>query len=114
MVKLKPELATVIARRFAVLGEATRLRLLYEMKARGEASVSELVEATGGAQANISRHLGVLLSERMVARRRAGTRALYRIADPTLIAICEQVCNSVVDQSRELETLASTARGTPA
>jgi len=102
---LTPELAAMIARRFAVLGEPTRLRLLNAIHARGEASVTELVEATGGAQANVSKHLGVLLVERMVVRRREGSRALYRIADPTLLTLCDQVCEGVRDQVRELSSL---------
>ncbi len=102
---LTPELAAMMARRFAVLGEPTRLRLLNAIHARGEASVTELVVATGGAQANVSKHLGVLLGERMVARRREGSRALYRIADPALMTLCDQVCEGLRDQLRELSSL---------
>lgn len=105
MTDLTPELAQLIARRFAALGEPTRLRLLNLMHARGEASVGELVGAIGGTQANVSKHLGVLLGERMVVRRRDGSRALYRIADPTLIALCDEVCAGVREQLRELSAL---------
>jgi ArsR family transcriptional regulator len=105
MIDLTPELAVVVARRFSVLGEPTRLRLLNLMHARGEASVSELVEAIGGTQANVSKHLGVLLGERMVSRRRQGSHALYSIADPGLIALCEQVCDGVRDQLRDLSSM---------
>lgn len=109
MTDLTPELATLIARRFAVLGDPTRVRLLNVLHARGELSVSELTEAVGGAQANVSKHLGLLLSERMVGRRRDGSRALYRITDPTLIAICDQVCAGVREQLRELSSLVDDA-----
>ena len=105
MTDLTPEIAELIARRFAVLGEPTRLRLLNLMHDRGEASVGELVEATGGTQANVSKHLGVMLGERMVARRREGNRALYSIADPTLIKLCDEVCAGVRDQLRELSSI---------
>lgn len=105
MTDLTPELADLIARRFAVLGEPTRLRLLNLMHASGEASVSELVDATGGTQANVSKHLGVLLRERMVLRRRAGSRALYSVADPTLIRLCDEVCAGVAEQLRELSSM---------
>ena len=111
MTDLTPELAEIIARRFAVLGEPTRLRLLNLMHARGEASVSELVVATGGTQANVSKHLGVLLGERVVVRRREGSRAIYRIADPTLIALCDQVCAGVREQLRELSSLVDDGAG---
>ena len=109
MADLSPALAELVARRFAVLGDPTRLRLLHEMHARGEASVSELVAATGGQQANVSKHLGVLLGERMVSRRRDGSKALYRIADPSLLALCDQVCTGVRAQLRELSSLVDDA-----
>lgn len=109
MEALTPELAELIARRFSVLGEPTRVRLLNVMHARGEASVGDLVDAVGGSQANVSKHLGLLLGERMVSRRREGTRAIYRIADPTLIRLCEEVCSGVRDQLDELNTIVNSA-----
>ena len=109
MTDLTPELAELMARRFAVLGEPTRLRLLNLMHDRGEASVSELVEATGGMQANVSKHLGVMLGERMVTRRREGNRALYSIADPTLMKLCDEICAGVRDQLRELSAIVEMA-----
>lgn len=106
---LTPELAQLIARRFAVLGDPTRLQLLNLLHARGEASVGELVEATAGTQANVSKHLAVLLRERMVNRRRDGARAIYRIEDPSLIKLCDEVCTAVRDQIRELSELMDSA-----
>jgi hypothetical protein len=38
----------------------------------------------------------------MVSRRRDGARALYRISDPSLLALCEDVCAGVL---RELHAL---------
>ena len=49
----------LIARRFAVLSEPMRLRLLHALIG-GEMHVNALVEATGGTQANVSRHLQTL------------------------------------------------------
>lgn len=109
-----PELAELIARRFAVLGDPTRLRLLSLIHAGGEASVGELVEATGSSQANVSKHLSVLLGERMVARRREGSRAFYRIADPTLMKLCDEVCTAVREQVRELSQLVEEIEMAPA
>ncbi len=100
-----PELAGLIARRFSVLGEPTRLRLLNVMHEHGEVSVGHLAEATASSQANVSKHLALLLSERMVARRREGARAMYSIADPTLMRLCDEVCSAVRDQLRELAEL---------
>lgn len=105
MPDLTPELADLVARRFAVLGEPTRVRLLDAIHARGEASVGELADALEATHANVSKHLNLLLGERMVARRRDGPRALYRISDPGLIELCEQVCAGVRQSLRELNAL---------
>ena len=111
---LTPELAELIARRFSVLGDPTRLRLLNLIHASGEASVNELVEATGGSQANVSKHLAVLLRERMVAKRRDGSWAFYRIVDPTLMKLCDEVCAAVREQIRELSLLVEGLEADPA
>jgi hypothetical protein len=41
----------------------------------------------------------------MVGRRRDGSRALYRITDPSLISLCEDVCAGVRQGLRELHAL---------
>jgi DNA-binding transcriptional ArsR family regulator len=102
---LNEELATLVARRFAILGDANRLRLLDALHEREEASVGELAAAIGASHANVSKHLNLLLGQRMVGRRRAGPRALYRITDPSLMRICDEVCAGVRDGVRELNAL---------
>ena len=102
---LSEELAQLVARRFALLGDATRVRILDALHARGEASVGEIAEAIGASHANVSKHLNLLLAERMVGRRRDGAKALYTITDPTLIGLCEDVCAGVRQGLRELQAL---------
>jgi ArsR family transcriptional regulator len=102
---LTEELAELIARRFAALSDPTRVRLLDAMHVRGEASVGDLASAVGGSHANVSKHLSLLLAERMVARRRESNRAMYSIADPTLIGLCEEVCGGARAQAEELSRL---------
>ena len=106
---LTPDLALLVARRFAVLGEPNRLRLLDELHHREEASVSELADALGATHANVSKHLNLLLGERMVARRRDGARALYRISDPSLRHLCDEVCAGVRQSLKELHELVGEA-----
>lgn len=84
----------LIARRFAVLAEPMRLRLLHALFA-GEKSVNELVELTGGTQANVSRHLQTLAQAHLLARRKAGLQVFYAIADPSIFKLCELVCGSL-------------------
>jgi len=84
-----------VARRFHLLGEPSRLALLNLLHTRGEAHVQELCEATGQSQANVSKHLRLLLSEGLVARRQEGLYAHYRLADPMLAALCTLVCSGI-------------------
>jgi len=83
-----------VARRFAVLAEPMRLRLLQTLF-DGEMNVNALVEATGGTQANVSRHLQTLLQAHMLSRRKDGLQVFYAIADPSIFKLCALVCGSL-------------------
>ncbi len=91
----------MIARRFRVLADPTRIKLLDRLH-RGEASVQELTVAIGSTQQNVSKHLGVLLQAGIVGRRKVGNYAYYSIVDEGVFALCEDVCGSLAQQ---LETL---------
>jgi len=104
---LPAELVELIAQRFRVLGEPMRIRLLDRLR-EGAATVGELQEATGASQQNVSKHLRVLLNERMVARTKEGNYARYEISDPLVFDLCEQVCGSL---RRFLEGLDSILKG---
>jgi ArsR family transcriptional regulator len=91
---LSPEAFEAISQRFRVLGDPLRLKILYNLKA-GEMSVTDIVEATGGSQSNVSKHLSLLLSQGLVGRRREGTSAYYSIIDNSVFDLCEQVCGGI-------------------
>ena len=91
---LSEEAFELMAGRFRVLAEPMRLRLLHAL-GDVEMSVSELVDATSAGQANVSKHLGILLDSGLVARRKAGLNVFYRVADPSVFDMCEAVCSSV-------------------
>ncbi|MGA8925148.1 MAG: metalloregulator ArsR/SmtB family transcription factor [Solirubrobacterales bacterium] len=93
-----------VAERFRVLGEPMRISLLDVLR-EGEASVRELQEATGASQQNVSQHLGVLLRSGIVDRRKQGNFSVYSIADPTVFALCEEVCGGLRRQLDELGAL---------
>ncbi len=84
----------LIAARFRVLGEASRLRLIVALEQR-EKNVTELVAATGLTQANVSRHLQTLADAGILGRRKEGLSVFYSIADPTIFELCDHVCGSV-------------------
>jgi DNA-binding transcriptional ArsR family regulator len=91
---LPPEQVEAVARLFGVLAEPSRLALLQALRG-GPLSVSELMEACGMKQANVSKHLGVLHDHRLVRRERDGTTIRYEIADPTIFSLCNLVCGKV-------------------
>jgi DNA-binding transcriptional ArsR family regulator len=93
-----------IAERFRVLGEPMRIALLEALR-EGEATVTDLQEATGASQQNVSKHLGVLLRAGIVDRRRKGNFAVYSIADPAVFSLCEQVCGGLRRELDELDSL---------
>ena len=88
---LPDPLIEMIAQRFRVIGEPMRIRLLDTLR-DGEMTVTELVEATGATQQNVSKHLGVLHQAGIVARRKDGNFVRYSIGDETMFAMCELVC----------------------
>lgn len=101
---LPDPLIVLIARRFRVLGEPMRIRLLDALRER-EASVRELVEVTGASQQNVSKHLGVLLETGIVGRRKEGNRVLHSIADEGIFRLCEEVCGGLQRQVAELNAI---------
>ncbi|HET9731179.1 MAG TPA: metalloregulator ArsR/SmtB family transcription factor [Acidimicrobiales bacterium] len=101
---LPDALVELIAHRFRILGEPTRIRLLDALR-EGPATVSELQSATGASQQNVSKHLGMLLDAGMVRRAKDGNRSYYSIADDSLFDLCEQVCGSVRRQVAQLDAL---------
>jgi DNA-binding transcriptional ArsR family regulator len=94
----------LVARRFRVMGEPMRIRILDRLR-DGEATVTELTETLATSQQNVSKHLGVLHEAGILSRRKAGTHALYAIADDSVLAICEQVCGGLQRQFTELAEL---------
>jgi DNA-binding transcriptional ArsR family regulator len=105
---LPDALVELVARRFRVLGEPMRIRLLDRLR-DGEATVQELTGALGATQQNVSKHLQVLLDAGIVDRRKDGNCAYYSIADPGIFALCEQVCDGV---RRQVSELAAAVGGT--
>ena len=95
--ELSDEALEMIASRFRLLADPTRLKILHTL-GETEFNVGELVEATGGSQANISKHLGILLEAGIVARRKEGLNAFYSVADETIFELCETVCSRLETQ----------------
>ena len=103
---LPEPLVELIARRFRVIGEPMRIRLLDNLRG-GEATVQELTEAVGASQQNVSKHLSVLHEAGIVGRRKDGTQVFYSVVDAGVYELCETVCGSVQRQVAELNAILS-------
>ena len=90
-----------VARYFGVLGEPTRLRILHAI-CQEEKCVNDIIKATGMAQANVSRHLGLMYQAGMLSRRREGTQVFYRVADRLFVELCRSVSVQVISRLDEL------------
>lgn len=51
----------------------------------GEMTVTQLMEATGVPQANLSQHLAILRTKGVLDSRRQGANVYYRLANPKII-----------------------------
>ena len=92
---LSEEALILIASWFRTLAEPSRLKILKALEEE-EKNITELVEATGLTQANVSRHVQSLVDAGMVGRRREGLTAICFIADPSITELCDNVCNNLL------------------
>ena len=91
---MPPEALEHVAAYFQVLAEPTRLQLLNLLRA-GERNVGELARLCGYTAANVSRHLALLTQHGFVTRESRGTAVYYRVADPSVYALCDLVCGNI-------------------
>jgi DNA-binding transcriptional ArsR family regulator len=99
---MTPQLIDEAARRFALLGDPTRLRILHVVMEQGELSVGAIADAADTSRFNASAHLNRLANAGLVSRRREANSVLYRLADENLPWICETMCASLRAYAREL------------
>ena len=96
---LSDQALDLVAMRFRSLGEPTRLKILRLLEG-GEMSVGQLVERLRCSQANISKHLKVLVEAGVLSRRVQGTSVFYAISDPIITKVCDTVCRGMADNLR--------------
>ncbi len=97
---LTPAALKLMADFFKVLSEISRLQIICSLK-HGSKNVTEIIEATGLGQANVSKHLKVLTQAGIVTRQQQGVSAYYQIANPVIFELCGLVCNSLVIQPEQ-------------
>jgi len=92
-----------VAAGFKALADPLRLAIVESLRG-GERNVSELVRATGGAQANVSKHLQILHASGIVHRRRSGLYTCYRLADADIAGLCDAMAERMSSAGRALES----------
>ena len=106
---MTPDAIELVAARFRTLGEPIRIQLLQALQG-GDRNVTDLVSAVGSTQSNVSRHLRILQDAGLVGRRQDGNNVYYSIADPTVFALCDAVCNSIGTRLMQHASLADELR----
>lgn len=96
----------LVARRFQVLGEPCRLRILQTLQG-GAMTVNQIVGELNGNQPNVSKHLQILFDAGVVGRERSGNSVFYNIADPVVFRLCELVCRSTARQAAHVQRYAA-------
>lgn len=111
--KLSPVALSLMADFFKVLSEASRLQIVCAMK-NGPRNVTQIIEATGLGQANVSKHLKILTQAGIASRQQQGPNVYYQIANPFVFELCDLVCDSLSvqfqQQTQQLEALKGMGR----
>lgn len=100
MAQLSPTALNMMADFFKVLSETSRLQILCSLKT-GAKNVTEITEASGLGQANVSKHLKMLSQAGIVSKRQEGVCIYYQIANPFIFELCELVCDALSVQIQQ-------------
>jgi DNA-binding transcriptional ArsR family regulator len=92
--QLSDEALATIALLFRSLGEVVRLKILRLLEVK-EMTVGEIANSINTSQANVSKHLKLLINAGVLTRRAQGTAAYYSIADPMILRICDTICDGM-------------------
>ncbi len=79
-----------------------------------EMTVSQLIEATGVPQANLSQHLAILRTKGVLETRRQGANVYYRLANHKIIEAFDLIGEVMKEQQIKTGDMINTATKTPA
>jgi DNA-binding transcriptional ArsR family regulator len=86
-----PEVIQQVAEYFGILS------LLVD----GDKRVQDIVDATQTSQANVSKHLKVMLQANIPSCRSEGTSAYYCVEDRLIFELCDLVCNQLAERMEQ-------------
>jgi ArsR family transcriptional regulator len=82
---------------FNTLGHPARIKII-KLLASGERCVCDLIPALELEQSNLSQHLAVLRRKGIISSRKEGTKVLYRILYPSVLAVLAAVEKTLEEQ----------------
>jgi DNA-binding transcriptional ArsR family regulator len=85
--------ANALAEMFRLLGDPTRVRILFALLEAGELCVCDIAEAVGTSETKVSQAMRLLRNAGVVRNRRSGRNVFYRLDDAHV--------RMVLDLSRE-------------
>lgn len=80
-----------LSKKFKLLSEPSRLKILRALF-EGEKCVTEIIDATGLMQANVSKQLKIMQGNGILECRPEGLQRFYSVADNTVLDICNILC----------------------
>lgn len=98
--RLTSDTIELVAERFRALAEPARLQLMNELR-DGERTVGELVEITGLATGNVSKHLRLLHAAGFVTRRKEGLFVYYGFAGDDVFRLCDIMCGRIERETEQ-------------
>lgn len=91
-----PNDITILAETFRMLGDPTRLRILFFCMSRPK-SVGEIVEGLDLSQSLVSHHLRLLRGARLVRGDRQAKQVFYQVSDHHVSAILDDMASHIAE-----------------
>jgi ArsR family transcriptional regulator len=91
------------------LANPKRLEIIDKLRDQ-ELSVTELAEALGISQSNLSQHLSLMRQRGIVTTRREGLNIFYRLSNPKIIKACDLMRQVLLENLKSGAVLVETAR----
>jgi ArsR family transcriptional regulator, lead/cadmium/zinc/bismuth-responsive transcriptional repressor len=100
--KLSPEQAQEISSLFAILKDPTRLQVLYSLlhAPQQELCVSDIAHGLERDDTTISHQLRLLRTQRVVAMRKEGRVAYYRLIDDHIKVLLELALSHICEETQ--------------
>ena len=89
------------AKLYRGFADSSRLAILEALR-DGQMSVTDIVEATGLSQSNVSNHLACLHDCDLVSRQQTGRYVYYQISDPRVSQLLELADEVLADVAKGL------------